>query len=111
MNLIDCIMYFDEDMILDIRLNTLNNFVSKFIICEAKFNHKGLPKKLNFDIKKFKKFQDKIIYLVVEKQPENIFNIENIKDENIKVSKILDNALIRENFQRNYCLSYLKIFL
>ena len=30
MKIIDCFMYFDEDMILDIRLNTLNKYVSKF---------------------------------------------------------------------------------
>ena len=36
MNLIDSLMYFDEDLILDIRLNTLNKYVKKFIICEAK---------------------------------------------------------------------------
>ena len=59
MKIIDCFMYFDEDMILDIRLNILNEFVSKFIICEAKFNHKGLPKKLNFDIKNLKSLKIK----------------------------------------------------
>ena len=50
MKIIDCFMYFDEDMLLDIRLNTLNNFVSKFIICEAKYKHNGAEKKLNFDL-------------------------------------------------------------
>ena len=29
---IDCFMYFDEDLVLDIRLNTLNEKVDKFII-------------------------------------------------------------------------------
>ena len=108
MKIIDCFMYFDEDMILDIRLNILNEFVSKFIICEAKFNHNGLPKKLNFDIKKFKKFEDKIDYVVVNDQPNNLFVINNYDQENIKKNKILDNALIRENFQRNFCYETLK---
>ena len=36
MALYDCFMYFDEDMLLDIRLNTLNNIVDKFIIAERK---------------------------------------------------------------------------
>ena len=40
--IIDTFMYFDEDMILDIRLNTLNEYVSKFIICESRYNHKGV---------------------------------------------------------------------
>tara|TARA_X000000950_G_scaffold284543_1_gene387910 strand:- start:900 stop:1784 length:885 start_codon:yes stop_codon:yes gene_type:complete len=110
MKLIDCFMYFDEDMILDIRLNTLNNYVDKFIICEAKYNHKGIPKKLNFDFKKFKKFQSKIEYIVLEDQPKNLNSIKNIEPQEIKNSKILDNSLIRENYQRNYCQKSLKNF-
>ena len=60
MALYDCFMYFDEDMLLDIRLNTLNNIVDKFIIAEGTRTHSGEEKKLNFDIKKFSKFKDKI---------------------------------------------------
>ena len=71
MKIIDSFMYFDEDMLLDIRLHTLNKFVSKFIICEAKYKHNGSGKKLNFDLKKFKKFENKIIYIVLEDQPKN----------------------------------------
>ena len=51
MKLIDCFMYFDEDLILEIRLNTLNNIVDKFVIAEATRDHAGNVKKLNFDIK------------------------------------------------------------
>ena len=47
MKIIDCFMYFDEDMILDIRLNILSKFVSKFVICEANFNHNGSKKNYN----------------------------------------------------------------
>ena len=47
-NLYDCFMYFDEDLILDIRLNTLDKYVDKFIIAEATKNHAGEEKKLNF---------------------------------------------------------------
>ena len=72
MNIVDCFMYFDEDMLLDIRLHTLNKFVSKFIICEATFKHNGSKKKLNFDINKFNKFKDKIDYVVLDEQPQNL---------------------------------------
>ena len=104
-------MYFDEDMMLDIRLNVLNKFVSHFIICEAAFNHKGIPKKLNFNINNFSKFKDKISYVVVDKQPDTLCKIN--ENDNIikKNSKILDNALIRENYQRNYLTSKLTGFL
>ena len=110
MKIIDSFMYFDEDLILDIRLNTLNKFVSKFVICEAKFNHNGINKKLNFREENFKKFRDKIEYIVLEDQPKNLKLIEENDTESEKNSKILDNALIRENFQRNYSFKNIKKF-
>ena len=79
MKIFDCITYFDEPMLFDLRLNILNRYVDKFIVIEAKYTHSGKDKKLNFDINNFKKFQDKIIYKIIEKQPENIVKI-NISD-------------------------------
>ena len=110
MKIIDCFMYFDEDMMLDIRLNILDKHVSYFVICEAAFNHKGLSKKLNFNIENFSKFKDKIIYLPLERQPNNLKTIDIKDDEHTRSSKILDNALTRENYQRNYLASQLKDF-
>ena len=55
----DCFSYFNEDTILDIRLNTLNNYVDKFVIVEATRDHSGRSKKLNFNIFNFKKFKKK----------------------------------------------------
>ena len=54
MNIYDCFMYFDEDLLLDLRLNSLDKFVKKFVITEATYTHNGTKKKLNFDISKFK---------------------------------------------------------
>ena len=62
MNIIDCFMYYDEDMILDIRLNILDKYVSNFIICEANFNHSGTKREFRFNLNNFKKFKDKIKY-------------------------------------------------
>ena len=103
-------MYYDEDLILDIRLNILNKFVSYFVICEANFNHNGSKREFQFDIKKFSKFKDKIIYIPLKEQPKNIKMINESDSLNIKNSKILDNALLRENFQRNYLLNKIKDF-
>ena len=47
MKIIDCFNYFDEDLILEIRLATLFDYVDKFIICEATLDHAGNKKKLN----------------------------------------------------------------
>ena len=41
MKIFDCFMFYDEEMILDIRLNYLNNYVDKFIIVESTFTHSG----------------------------------------------------------------------
>ena len=68
-------MYFDEDLLLDLRLNILNKFVKKFIISEATYTHNGKKKKLNFDINNFKKFKDKIQYIIVDTQPQNILKL------------------------------------
>ncbi len=65
-------MYFDEDLILDLRLNILNDYVDKFVVAEATKDHTGKDKKLNFDLKNFPKFKNKIEYIVVEDMPMNL---------------------------------------
>ena len=52
MKIYDCFMFFDEEMLLDLRLNILNKYVDKFVITEASYMHSGKPKKLIFDINK-----------------------------------------------------------
>ena len=69
MKIFDCFMYFDEEVVLDLRLNTLNEFVDYFVIIESLFNHKGENRKLKFNLKKFEKFAKKIIYLVYGQDP------------------------------------------
>ena len=58
MKIFDCFMYFDEDLVLDVRLNLLNDFVDKFVIIESKYDHKGEKREPLFDIRKFKKFEN-----------------------------------------------------
>ena len=94
-------MYFDEDLLLDLRLNILNDHVKKFIITESTFLHSGKEKKLKFDYKNFKKFKDKITYIVVDAPPPGIQDINPDDDVLVKNKKILDNSLKRENNQRN----------
>jgi beta-1,4-mannosyl-glycoprotein beta-1,4-N-acetylglucosaminyltransferase len=95
-------MYFDEEVVLDVRLNTLNEFVDYFVIVESKFTHKGDPRELQFNHKKFEKFKDKIIYLIYEEKDHKIENIKKGDSENEKSSKYILNAAYRENGQRNY---------
>jgi len=65
----DCFLYYDEDMLLDIRLNTLDDAVDYFVIVESTHTFTGKPKKLNFDIDKYERFKDKIIYVVFDELP------------------------------------------
>ena len=101
-------MYFDEDLLLDLRLNSLNKFVKKFIISEATYTHNGSKKKLNFDINKFKKFKDKIIYLVVDKQPENIMNLSANDTKEKRGEKLILNGMARDYYQRENLLEGIK---
>ncbi len=93
-------MYFDEDLLLDIRLNTLDKFVKKFVITEATYSHSGEKKKLKFDINKFKKFKDKIIYIIVDKEPTNILEFEKSDTEDKKAEKLILNGMARDYHQR-----------
>ena len=108
MKIYDCFMYFDEEVVVDVRLNTLNEFVDYFVIVESKFTHKGDPRELKFNHKKFEKFKKKIIYLVYEEKPSEIIKIFNEDSKQEKDGKYILNAAQRENGQRNYIKEGLK---
>ena len=108
MKIFDCFMYFDEEQVLDLRLNVLNNDVDYFVIVESIYNHKGEKRDLLFDIQKFQKFSDKIIYLIYDKIPKLVEPIDNSDDTNDKDRKYIMNAVYRENAQRDYILEGLK---
>tara|TARA_A100001015_G_C15021714_1_gene728365 strand:+ start:1406 stop:2227 length:822 start_codon:yes stop_codon:yes gene_type:complete len=88
----------------------LNEHVSHFIVCEATFNHKGLKKKLNFNISNFNKFKKKISYIILDKEPDSIRNINENDQLNLKNSKILDNSINRDIAQRNFLSTKIKEF-
>jgi len=51
MKIFDCFMYFDEEQVLDLRLNILHKDVDYFVIVESTYNHKGEKRRLLFDKK------------------------------------------------------------
>jgi len=79
----DCFSYWDEDLLLSLRLNILDKYVDYFVIVEGSKTWQNNPKRFRFDIKKFSKFKDKIIYIPVDDLPDG------------------DNPYLRENYQRN----------
>ena len=102
MKIYDCFMYFDEDIVLDVRLNFLNEFVDQFVIIESEYNHRGEKRVPLFKIDKFKKYKDKIKYILINDIPPGI-EIINKEDEDV-YRKSIFNASKRENFQRNQIL-------
>ena len=79
MKIFDCTTYFDEDLLMDVRFNILGEKVEKFIVVESCYSHSGKKKKLNFNINNYKKFKDKIIYIVIENEPDEINRDKNLK--------------------------------
>ena len=86
MKIYDCFSYWDEDLLLDLRLNILDNYVDYFVIVEGNKTWQNNNKKLRFNVNNFSKFKKKIIYIPVEDMPDG------------------NNPYLRENFQRN-CIS------
>ena len=101
MNIYDCFMYFDEDLLLDLRLNIMNKYVKKFVISEATYTHSGSKKKLNFNINNFKKFKDKIEYIIVDDEPGSVQKINDNDSSETKGQKLILNGYARDNYQRN----------
>ena len=101
MKIFDCTLFYDEDMILEIRLNMLNKYVDKFVISESKYTHSGAKKKLNFDIKKFSEFKKKIIYIPIENEPEGLIYEKKDNDFFEKPINRRINSVKRIAHQRN----------
>ena len=89
MKIFDCFMYYDEDLVLDLRLNILNKYVTKFIIVESKFTHSGEKRDLLFAINKYQDFKDKINYIVLDHEPQNLEEVHESDTPDKKTQNIL----------------------
>jgi len=101
MKIYDCTTYYSEDMMLDLRFNILNEHVHKFIVIESTYSHSGNKKKLNFDIKNYPKFKDKIIYKVIDYEPSDIYNITSKTPHYLKRLNSLKRIELSYNFMEN----------
>jgi len=74
MKIYDCFVFYNELIMLEIRLNELAPVVDKFVLVEAKHTFSGKPKRLYYDEVKdneiFAAFKDKIIHLVYDGDPK-----------------------------------------
>ena len=76
MKIYDCTTFYSEHMMMDVRFSILNKYVEKFVVTESLYSHSGRRKKLNFDINNYPKYKNKIIYLVIDKEPNDLIEIE-----------------------------------
>ena len=84
----DCITFFNENFITNIRFEILNEFVDYFVVCESIYDHRGLKKKLNFELLN-KKYKSKIIYVVLEDK----FESQNLWENQAKQREFIFNGL------------------
>ncbi len=105
MKIIDTTTYFEENMMMDIRFNILNSYVDKFIVCESLYSHSGKKKNINFNADDYPKFKNKIIHLILKKEPDDL-----IKNENLSIQEKRFNSVCRIKDQRNYIKTCLNQF-
>ena len=108
MKIFDCTTFHSEHLMMDVRFNVLNEYVHKFIVTESTFSHSGKRKKLNFDINNYPKFKDKIIYIIIDKEPNDIIKIDN---KLLSPSEKRSNSLKRIELSYNYMTNALNIAL
>ncbi len=69
----DCLTFFDENLLVNLRFEILKDVVDYFIVCESMYDHKGEKKEINFKLKN-SNFKDKVKHIVIDE------NFPNLKD-------------------------------
>ena len=63
--IIDCITFYDENLLTNTRFEILKDVVDKFIVCESMYDHSGKQKKINFKLLN-KSFSYKVDHIVIK---------------------------------------------
>lgn len=121
----DCFQFFNELDTLEIRLEELYPVVDKFIICESTKTHSGKNKPLRYieNIDRYRKYADKIKYIVYDNFPEKAtsWDLENnqrrylvnglTEVSNYDMIMISDiDEIPRRSFIESFKASYIKSF-
>ena len=105
MKIIDTTTYFEEELMMNLRFNILDEYVDKCIVCEARFTHSGQEKEIKFNKKKFPKFENKIIHIILDKEPEDIIKRSQLSNSDLRM-----NSIIRIKSQRDFILKHLSSY-
>jgi beta-1,4-mannosyl-glycoprotein beta-1,4-N-acetylglucosaminyltransferase len=104
-------MFFNENDILEVRINQHWDFVDKFIVVEAGETHTGIKKPYNFDHERFKPYMDKIVYRTFDSFDQAVKENPELVDNNTFHNRGSNKNSIdwgRDNFQYNYSHKVLK---
>ena len=88
--IIDCVTFFQENFIFNLRYNILNKYVDHMIVCESKFDHRGKEKNINFEFKK-NYDKNKITHLILKKPFP--------KDNDLWSNQAIQREFILENLE------------
>ena len=103
MTVFDCCMFFNENDLYEIRLNTHWDFVDKFIVVEAGQTHTGDDKPFNFDHERFKPYAEKLVYVKFDDFQEEINKYPELLDDLCIADRgSATDDWIRDHFQANY---------
>lgn len=94
MKIFDCITFFRENFITNIRFEILKDCVDYFFICESMYDHKGNKKQLNFKLLN-KNLKNKVIYVVK-------------KDKFEKKNTPWQNQASQREYLKNFVFNYSK---
>jgi len=81
----DCITFFDENLLTNLRFEILKDVVDNFIVCESMFDHKRKKKQINFSLIN-QEFKNKVKHLIIKEPfPANLSNwqIEEFQREKL----------------------------
>lgn len=99
----DCFTFFNELDLLEFRLNLLDSYVDKFVICESNYTHSGKLKPYYFNENKerYKRWEHKILYIPIEQ------SLEGLNFDKVGTYTPTNGSWILENQQR-LAISYIK---
>ena len=83
MKIFDCTTFYNEKLLMEARFNILDQYVHKFIVIESVYSHSGNKKKLNFDINDYPDFKNKIEYIVIDHEPEDLIKDKHLLKQSI----------------------------
>lgn len=106
----DCMHFWVENDLLEIRINEYWDKVDKFIIVEAGETHTGKPKPYNFDHERFAPYMDKIVYRTFDSFDQAFKDYPHLVDEYLfhdRGPNKNNMDWVRDHFQCNFTLEVL----